>query len=164
MFPQATLSSSVATFVREALCDRIWPPIIPYDQCNCSFCVRKMWSKFKEDMSATFFFSRHILTHLFRAQFHITHPELFMIIVFCFFIFSISVAFSESFRYNKISGIHLQTKGSVVISGRIFLGMHSFLDVQVGLIIGLILAVAWSFVDQVVDSFIVSGFRGQLQS
>ncbi|KAJ7971402.1 Lipid phosphate phosphatase delta [Quillaja saponaria] len=60
--------------------------------------------------------------------------------------------------YVKFVGISLACLFVALIGlGRIYLGMHSLVDVLGGLIIGLVILVFWLSVDECVDSFVVSG-------
>ncbi|KAJ7975955.1 lipid phosphate phosphatase delta [Quillaja saponaria] len=60
--------------------------------------------------------------------------------------------------YVKIIGIPLACLFVALIGfGRIYLGMHSLVDVFGGLIIGLVILVFWLSVDEYLDNFVVSG-------
>lgn len=48
-------------------------------------------------------------------------------------------------------------------AGRIYLGMHSVVDVLAGLLIGLVVLAFWLMVDEYIDSFVISGQNGILQ-
>lgn len=48
--------------------------------------------------------------------------------------------------------------------GRIYLGMHSVIDVAAGLLIGLGILGLWLTVDEYIDSFVVSGQNGILSN
>lgn len=50
----------------------------------------------------------------------------------------------------------------VFFVGRIYLGMHSLIDVLAGLVIGLGILGLWLTVDEYIDSFVVSGQNGIL--
>ncbi|KAJ8754459.1 hypothetical protein K2173_005620 [Erythroxylum novogranatense] len=67
--------------------------------------------------------------------------------------------------YAKIQDISLQFVGFTIVCllvgfiglGRIYLGMHSLIDILGGLAIGLIILFFWLSVNEFIDSFIVSG-------
>lgn len=48
----------------------------------------------------------------------------------------------------------------VVLIGRIYLGMHSVVDIIAGLVLGLVILASWIVVHDYVDSFVVSGLNG----
>lgn len=48
--------------------------------------------------------------------------------------------------------------------GRIYLGMHSVIDILAGLLFGLGILAFWLAVDEYIDSFVVSGQNGILTS
>lgn len=52
----------------------------------------------------------------------------------------------------------------VVASGRVYLGMHSPIDILAGGVIGNLLLLGWCLIDNYLDAFIISGENGTFLS
>lgn len=54
----------------------------------------------------------------------------------------------------------LFTEGCYIFLGRMYLGMHSLIDIIGGLALGLVVLAIWLSVSEYIDSFVVSGQNG----